>query len=73
MHKLTISKDSLRTECPAAHRTILVESCSQGADQHCDCFQGLEMSGEVAFVLCDYGLEDRKMSIVIPSGSGVKK
>ncbi|KKN15029.1 hypothetical protein LCGC14_0990310, partial [marine sediment metagenome] len=45
----------------------------QGADQHCDCFQGLEMSGEVAFVLCDYGLEDRKMSIIIPSGSGVKK
>ena len=73
MLKLRISKDSLRTKCPAAQRTILVESCTQGADQHCDYFQGIEMSGEVAFVLCDYGLEDRKMSITIPGGSGVKK
>ena len=73
MHKLMISKDSLRTECPAARRTILTESCTQGADQHCDCFQGIEVSGQDAFVLCDYGLEDRQMSIIIPSGSGVKE
>lgn len=73
MHKLNVTRDGQRTECPAAHRTILVESCSQGADQHCDCFQGLEMSGLDVFVLCDYGYEDRQTSIIVPSGSGRKK
>jgi len=73
MHRLEVSRDGQRTDCPAAKRTILVESCSQGADQHCDCFQGMKVSGEVAYVLCDYGLEDRKTSIIIPDGSGVKK
>ena len=73
LYRQRISKDSLRTECPAAHRTILVESCTQGADQHCDCFKGIEMDGAVAFVLCDYGLEDRQKSFIMPVGSGVTK
>jgi len=73
MHRLKVTRDGQRTECPAAHRTILVQSCSQGADEHCDCFQGLEMSGVEAYVLCDYGFEDRQTSIIVPGGSGVKK
>lgn len=72
MHKLEVSRDGQRTNCPAAHRTTLVESCSQGADEYCDYFQGLQMSGAVVYVICEYGLEDRKMSIIIPE-SGVKK
>lgn len=70
MHRLKISKDGLTTECPAAHRTILVKSCSQGADEHCECFQGMEVSGSTAYVLCDYGYEDRQKSIIVP-GSAV--
>lgn len=71
--KLRISKDSQRVECPAARRLVIVSSCSQGADQACECFQGIETDGAVAFILCDYGYEDRRKSIIMPVGSGVTK
>lgn len=53
--------------CPAAKRTILTQSCSQGENEHCECFNGLDMASGVVYVLCDYGVEDRRRSIVVPS------
>ena len=67
MLRLRVSKDGVTVKCPAAHRTILTKSCSQGENEHCACFNGVEYSGSVAFVMCDYGVEDRRMSIIVPS------
>ncbi len=73
--KLRISKDGNYVECPAAHRVILVTSCSRSDDDHCDLFQGIDFSGGsgTAFVQCDYGLDDRKSSIVRPLVNLVKR
>lgn len=75
MRKFRISKDGLYLGCPAAHRTILTESCTRSEDDHCEHFQGLDYSGGsgTAFVLCDYGLEDRRSSIVLPLVDTVKR
>jgi len=67
MHRLRVSKDGLRVTCPAAHRTILTESCSQGETEHCDYFNGLDFSRGAVYLLCEYGLEDRRSSIIVPS------
>ncbi len=67
MERQKVTRDGQRTTCPAARREILVNSCSQGADQHCECYQGMDMSGGVVYVLCDYGYEDRKTSIILPT------
>ena len=73
--KFRISKDGFYLKCPAAHRTILVKSCSQSEENHCDYFQGIDYShgSGAAFVLCDYGLDDRKSSIVLPVLDFVKR
>lgn len=75
MAKLRISKDGLYVECPAAHRTILVESCTRSEDSHCDYFQEIDYKEGpgIAFVLCEYGLDDRKSSIVRPILDLVKR
>lgn len=73
MHRQRVTLDGQRTTCPAAHRVILVNSCSQGADQHCECYQGMKMIDGIAHILCDYGYEDRKTSIILPRGLEVRK
>ena len=67
MHRLRVCKDTVTVACPAAHRTILTQSCSQGENEHCACYNGLDYQGSVLFVLCDYGVEDSRMSIIVPS------
>jgi len=67
MHRLKVSRDGGRVTCPAAHRTILTQSCSQGENEQCDYFNGLDLSRGEVYLLCDYGLEDRKRSIIVPS------
>lgn len=73
--RFRISKDGLYLECPAAKRTILVESCTRTKDDHCDYFQEIDYShgSGRAFVLCDYGLEDLKSSIVLPIVDSLKR
>jgi hypothetical protein len=67
MLRLRVSKDEITVECPAAHREILTTSCSRTEDDHCECFQGLDSVRSTVYVLCDYGFEDRQMSIIVPS------
>ena len=75
MRRFRISKDGLYLQCPAAHRTILTESCTRSEDDHCEYFQGIDYprGSGAAFVLCDYGLEDRRSSIVLPVVDFVKR
>ena len=67
MHQLKVSRDGGTVTCPAAHRTILTKSCSQGETEHCDFFNGLDFSRGEVYLLCDYGLEDRRTSVIVPS------
>ena len=68
-NRYKISKVGLKVECPGAGKEVAATNCTRTKDDKCEFFQDILFMEDAAWVVCEYGVESKSSSILVPEKS----